>query len=69
MKAMFSDARVRLLARAVLAGVLVGITVVQQADDPFSSGVWKAAVVAAGWAIVEAITPLNALVGWLKQPS
>jgi hypothetical protein len=66
---LFADARIRLIMRAILAGVLVGATMLQSADDPFSSAAWKAAVVAAGWAIVEAVTPLNSLVGWLKQPA
>lgn len=61
-----SDPRARLVARAILAGLIVGATLLQQADDPFSAAAWKAAVVAGAWAVVEAITPLNALVGWLK---
>lgn len=66
---MLKDPRVRLVARALLAGVLVAVTMVQSADDPFSSAAWKAALVAGGWAVVEAITPLNALVGWWKKPA
>lgn len=66
---MFSDARVRLVARALLAGVITAVTLMQSADDPFSSAAWKAALVAGAWTVVEAITPLNALVGWWKKPA
>lgn len=54
----FADARARLVYRALLAGA----TVIYAADEPFSKGV----LVAAGWAAVEAFTPLNALVGFAK---
>jgi hypothetical protein len=54
----FADARARLVYRALLAGA----TVLYVADEPLS----KAALVAAGWAAVEAFTPLNGLVGFLK---
>lgn len=63
-----ADPRVRLVARALLAGLITTLTLVQQADDPFSAGVWKGALVAGVWVVIEAITPLNALVGWWKQP-
>lgn len=66
---MFSDPRVRLVARALLAGVITAVTLMQQADDPFSSAAWKAAAVAGIWTVVEAVTPLNALVGWWKNPA
>lgn len=68
MSGLFADARVRLVARAVLAGVVTTVTIMSQADDPFSTSAWKGAVVAGGWVVVEAITPLNALVGWFKNP-
>lgn len=56
----FADARARLIYRSLLAGGVV----LYAADEPFT----KAAVVSAAWAAVEAFTPLNALVGWFKQP-
>lgn len=54
----FADPRARLVYRAVLAGA----TVLYVADEPFS----QAALVAAGWAAIEAFTPLNSLVGFFK---
>lgn len=51
----FGDARARLVYRALLAG----FAVLYVADAPFS----KAALVTAAWAVVEALTPLNSLVG------
>lgn len=65
---MLKDPRVRLVARALLAGVITAVTLMQQADDPFGAAAWKAALVAGVWTVVEAITPLNALVGWWKNP-
>lgn len=55
----FADARARLVYRAVLAGAAV----LWVADEPLS----KAALVAAGWAALEAFTPLNGLVGFFKN--
>jgi len=68
MKNVLASAHARLAARAVLFGASTTILLVQQADDPFSGSVWKGALLAGGWAIVEAFTPLNALVGWFKKP-
>ena len=65
---LFSDARVRLLLRAILAGVIVAAGSLQVADEPFSKAALYAAGVTGFWAIVETFTPLNALVGWLKPP-
>lgn len=69
MRKLFASAHARLIGRGVLAGALTTITLVQQADDPFSSGVWKGAIIAGGWVVVESITPLNAVIGWFKQPT
>lgn len=55
----FADPRARLVYRSLLAGA----TVLWVADDPLS----KAALVAAGWAALEAFTPLNGLVGFFKD--
>jgi hypothetical protein len=54
----FADARARLVYRALLAGA----TVLYVADEPFT----KSVLVAAGWAAIEAFTPLNSLVGFFK---
>jgi hypothetical protein len=54
----FSDPRARLVYRSLLAGAAI----LWVADDPLS----KAALVAAGWAALEAFTPLNGLVGFFK---
>lgn len=51
----FGDARARLVYRALLAG----FAVLYVADAPLS----KATLVAAAWAVLEALTPLNSLVG------
>ena len=56
---LFGDARVRLAYRALLAG----FAVLYVADEPLS----KAALTAAGWAVIEAFTPLNSLVGFFKN--
>ena len=56
---LFGDARVRLAYRALLAGGAV----LYVADAPFSKG----ALTAALWAASEVVTPLNALVGLLKN--
>jgi hypothetical protein len=61
----FAKPVVRLVARAVLAAVVVFVTTLQT-----STSIDKAAVLAAGtaafWAFVEAYTPLNQLVGKFK---
>lgn len=66
---LFADARVRLAARAILIGAATTIGLMQQADDPFSTAAWQGAIIAGAWAVVEALTPLNAIVGWFKQPT
>ena len=60
---------VRLAIRAILAGAAVFVATLQAADDPSSSQVLVAAAVAAGWAALEAFTPLNSLVGYNKGES
>lgn len=60
---MFSNPKVRLVLRAVLAGLVAGAVSLQAADDPFSTAALYAAGIAAFWAAVEYLTPLNALVG------
>lgn len=65
---MFNDPRLRLAWRALLAAATSFVTFLSAADNPWDAALWKGAVVAAGWAFVEAFTPLNALVGWWKKP-
>ncbi len=59
---------VRLAVRALLAGAAVFVATVQAAENPTSKTVLVAALVAAGWAALEAFTPLNSLVGYFKGP-
>ncbi len=63
----FANPVVRLAGRAIIAGIAVGFTALQAADDPFSSAALYAAGGAAFLAAVEVFTPLNGIVGWLKQ--
>lgn len=58
---------VRLAVRAILVGAAVLVAQLQAADDPTAGSVWVAALVAAGWAALEAFTPLNSLVGYFKK--
>lgn len=51
------------LLRLVVRSLLAGAAILWVADDPFST----AALVAAGWAALEAFTPLNGLVGIFKK--
>lgn len=60
---MFNDPRVRLVARAVLAGLVVFAQALQSANDPFAKSALVGAVTAAVWAVVEYVTPLNKTVG------
>jgi len=62
----FSNPKVRLVGRAIVAGLAVGFTSLQAADDPFSKAALYAAGGAAFLAIIELVTPLNALVGLSK---
>lgn len=61
----FADPRVRLVVRAILAGVGIFVSRLQAADA-LDVAVIEGAAVAAGWAIIEAITPLNALIGFWR---
>ena len=65
---MLKSPHARVVARALLAGLITFATLVNQADDPFSTAVLQAAAISALWVVVENITPLNALVGWFKKP-
>lgn len=53
----------RLVVRAVLAGALVALEALSNADDPLSSAVLRGAIIAGVWAALEYVTPLNRLVG------
>ena len=61
-----SNPVVRLAIRSILVGLAVVVAQLQAADDPSSKSVLVAAVVAGGWAALEAFTPLNSLVGYFK---
>lgn len=53
----------RLIVRAILAGAVAFVTALQAADDPLANASLLAAAVAAGWAAVEILTPVNRSVG------
>lgn len=57
-----NDPRVRLFARALLAGALVVVETISSSQD-LSVGALKAALVAGLWACLEYLTPLNKTVG------
>lgn len=63
--ALFKNAKVRLLGRAVAAALLVALTQVHNSNG--SQIVWQSVAVAAGLAFVEVFTPLNSLVGIGKK--
>lgn len=65
--ALFANPWVRLAGRALVAG-LAAFFVTLNASDYDASAV-QAALVAAALAIVEIVTPLNAIVGLFKEPS
>ena len=67
-KKLFGDPRVRLAWKALVVGAAAFVTFLSAADNPADAAVWKGALAAAGWAAIEAFTPLNALVGWFKDP-
>jgi hypothetical protein len=58
----------RVIARALLAGAAVFVTTLQAGDGAISLSLVEAALSAAGLAALEYITPLNALVGYFKNP-
>lgn len=62
---LFANPTVRLIGRAILAGVLAFAAQVQASDNT-SGAVLRSAIVAGVLAIVEFFTPLNALVGFGK---
>lgn len=61
----FKTAMGRLAVRSVLVGVALAAD--QLADSDYSVAALKAALVAGGWAALEAFTPLNALVGFFRR--
>lgn len=58
---MFANPTARLICRALLAGVAVLVTSLQTTGLTHSGLI--AAAVAASWAVVEYLTPINQLVG------
>lgn len=67
LKRLAANAKARLAARAVLAGVAVLVSTVLQAHGHVDRSLLEGALTSAGWVALEAFTPLNGLVGWLKQ--
>jgi hypothetical protein len=65
LKALLLNAKFRLAARAVVAGVSAFVALYTSGDG--SSSAFKAAAVAGVLAALEVFTPLNALVGFNKQ--
>jgi hypothetical protein len=65
----FANPWVRFVGRAIIAGLAVGFTSLQAADNPFSSAALWAAAGAAFLAVIELITPLNSLLGAFKASS
>ena len=57
----------RLGARALLAGLAVFVTTLQQANGHITRAVLFAALTAGAWAALEYLTPLNGVVGVGKQ--
>lgn len=65
--AFFASPKVRLAVRALLAGAAVFVSTILQKHGTIDTSLLEAAGTSAGWAALEAFTPLNGLVGWLKQ--
>lgn len=61
---LFANPTVRLAGRALVAGVLAALVLLQSSSDWATA--WKSAVVAGGLAFCEVFTPLNSLVGLFK---
>lgn len=61
----FADPKVRLAARALLAGLLVAYSHLK--GGHITHGVLVAALVAGGWAAVELFTPANGVLGLFRQ--
>ena len=60
--------QVRLVVRALLAGVATFVSTLQASGGTLNTSLVIGALTAAGWAVIEYITPLNALVGVFKNP-
>lgn len=58
----------RLAGRAVLAGAIMFVVKLKDADH-IDGALLESAAISAGWVAVEIFTPLNALIGKFKQPS
>lgn len=67
MKELMKNAYVRLAGRAIAAGIMTAIVMVQ-ATEPGDSIAWRSIAVAGGLAALEVFTPLNKLVGLFKAP-
>ena len=65
LKKLFANAKVRLVGRAVVAGLAVALT--QASDSDYSSAALKGALTAGVFAAIEVLTPLNSLIGVFKQ--
>lgn len=65
MKKWFANPRVRLAVRAVAVGAIVAYLKIK--GHHVDRGLAEAAATAGVWAALEAFTPLNGLVGFLKQ--
>lgn len=63
--AIFANAKVRLAARALVVGAIVAYH--QLKGHNVDRAAVEIALGAGGWAALEAFTPLNSLVGLLKQ--
>lgn len=63
---MVSSPKVRLIVRAVLAGV-AALVASLQANPSYDKAALVAAVTAGAWAAIEVLTPVNGLVGHFKS--
>ena len=64
-KKWFADPKVRLAARAILAGVAVAFTHLKGGN--LTHGAIEGALVAGAWTAIELFTPLNGVIGVFKQ--
>lgn len=60
---MLASAWSRLIVRALMAGAITFVTTLQAAEDPFGKAALLGAAIAAGWAAIEILTPVNRMVG------
>jgi len=65
MNKFFSNPWVRMAARALIAGLIAGLTQIGVNDD--GTIAWRSAVVAGGLAFAEIFTPINAILGAFRQ--